>query len=182
MLSRTQSDVQTPRAGDRFIPFRASAMKDVAHFNLMSENSTDSMDVESSPAKAYQRSVAQSLFGQEERVEEHKILALKSKAPAPRAGHQNQMAVLYSQSLSKVKKDAKTVRTIPTTCERVLDAPGLSEDYYLNLIDWGANNLVAVALGQTPPSSLKLVLLVVSSLIADRLFCVHLERGVKRNQ
>ena len=30
---------------------------------------------------------------------------------------------------------------------RVLDAPDLLDDYYLNLTSWGANNCVAVALG-----------------------------------
>lgn len=30
----------------------------------------------------------------------------------------------------------------------MLDAPGLINDYYLNLIDWGRNNILAVCLGQ----------------------------------
>ena len=29
---------------------------------------------------------------------------------------------------------------------QVLDAPGLVDDYYLNLLDWGKNNVLAVAL------------------------------------
>ena len=33
--------------------------------------------------------------------------------------------------------------------ERILDAPELLDDYYLNLLDWGCNNVVAVALGPT---------------------------------
>ena len=41
------------------------------------------------------------------------------------------------------------MRVIPTTPERVLDAPGLIDDYYLNLLDWSATNLVAVALGDS---------------------------------
>ena len=31
----------------------------------------------------------------------------------------------------------------------MLDAPGLKDDFYLNLIDWSASNIVAVALGST---------------------------------
>ena len=31
----------------------------------------------------------------------------------------------------------------------MLDAPGLRDDYYLNLLSWGPNNLLAVALGPT---------------------------------
>lgn len=31
--------------------------------------------------------------------------------------------------------------------DRILDAPELVDDYYLNLLDWSCNNVVAVALG-----------------------------------
>lgn len=30
---------------------------------------------------------------------------------------------------------------------RILDAPNLKNDYYLNIVDWGNSNLLAVALG-----------------------------------
>lgn len=31
--------------------------------------------------------------------------------------------------------------------EKVLDAPDLIDDFYLNLVDWGSNNTVSVCLG-----------------------------------
>lgn len=37
-------------------------------------------------------------------------------------------------------------RQIPKIPFRVLDAPDLMDDYYLNLLDWGQNNMVAIAL------------------------------------
>jgi cell division cycle protein 20 (cofactor of APC complex) len=37
-------------------------------------------------------------------------------------------------------------RRIATAPERVLDAPGLIDDYYLNLLDWSTNNQVAIGL------------------------------------
>ncbi|KAJ3982910.1 hypothetical protein F5890DRAFT_286201 [Lentinula detonsa] len=37
-------------------------------------------------------------------------------------------------------------RKIPTQPERVLDAPGIVDDFYLNLISWSSQNTVAVAL------------------------------------
>ncbi|GCB71502.1 hypothetical protein scyTo_0008853 [Scyliorhinus torazame] len=40
----------------------------------------------------------------------------------------------------------KSKRCIPLTPMKVLDAPGLKDDYYLNLVDWNAANLVAIAL------------------------------------
>ena len=39
-------------------------------------------------------------------------------------------------------------RRIPKTPSRILDAPELVDDYYLNLVSWGENNVLAVALGQ----------------------------------
>lgn len=40
-------------------------------------------------------------------------------------------------------------RRVPTTPERVLDAPGMVDDFYLNLVTWGALNVVGVALGES---------------------------------
>jgi len=41
-----------------------------------------------------------------------------------------------------------TTRKIPTQPSRILDAPELVDDYYLNLVSWGSCNVLAVALGQ----------------------------------
>ena len=38
-------------------------------------------------------------------------------------------------------------RKISPTPERILDAPNLVDDYYLNLLEWGASDILAVALG-----------------------------------
>jgi len=40
-------------------------------------------------------------------------------------------------------------RYIPNAPERILDAPDLIDDYYLNLLDWNAQNILAVALGDS---------------------------------
>ena len=37
-------------------------------------------------------------------------------------------------------------RKIPVNPYRILEAPGLCDDFYLNLVDWSANNILAVAL------------------------------------
>lgn len=39
-------------------------------------------------------------------------------------------------------------RHIPSSPTRILDAPELRDDYYLNLVSWGDNNVLAVALDQ----------------------------------
>jgi len=38
---------------------------------------------------------------------------------------------------------------IVQSAERTLDAPELVDDYYLNLLDWGSNNVLSIALGDT---------------------------------
>lgn len=40
-------------------------------------------------------------------------------------------------------------RKIPRIPYRILDAPDLQDDFYLNLLDWSAQNLLAVGLGST---------------------------------
>jgi hypothetical protein len=44
---------------------------------------------------------------------------------------------------------SKIGRRIPTAPTRILDAPDLVDDYYLNLISWSKDNILAVALGQS---------------------------------
>lgn len=39
-------------------------------------------------------------------------------------------------------------RKIIKTPYKVLDAPNLQDDFYLNLVDWGANNVLAVGLNR----------------------------------
>ena len=75
-----------------------------------------------------------------------KILAYKDKAKPADAGHLNRMRVLFSQNRAVAPK--KSTRAISCSAERVLDAPDISEDFYLNLLDWSPQNILAVALGQ----------------------------------
>lgn len=40
-------------------------------------------------------------------------------------------------------------RHIDTSPHRILDAPGMLDDYYLNLLDWSSTNLVIIGLGES---------------------------------
>ena len=55
---------------------------------------------------------------------------------------------LAVKGLIRINKSAKKAIKTTRKAEKVLDAPGLVNDYYLNLIDWGKNNLLAVCLGE----------------------------------
>ncbi|KAF3593944.1 hypothetical protein DY000_02022972 [Brassica cretica] len=35
------------------------------------------------------------------------------------------------------------------SCRKELDAPGILDDFCLNLLDWGSHNVLAIALGHT---------------------------------
>lgn len=54
-----------------------------------------------------------------------------------------------SMAETRLRSVSKSIgRRIPKTPSRILDAPELVDDYYLNLVSWGNNNVLAVALGQ----------------------------------
>jgi cell division cycle 20, cofactor of APC complex len=44
---------------------------------------------------------------------------------------------------------SKTVRKVPNAPVRILDAPDIVDDYYLNLISWSKDNILAVALARS---------------------------------
>ena len=74
-----------------------------------------------------------------------RILSFKAKAPAAKDDHLNNMKVLYSTGKPNAPKAANT-RAVPTTPEKILDAPDMLNDFYLHLMDWSSTNLMAVAL------------------------------------
>ncbi|KAM8930220.1 cell division cycle protein 20 homolog [Pelodytes ibericus] len=129
--------------GDRYIPNRSAMQMDVASFLLSKENEP----LESSPTKKEQQKAwAMNLNGFD--MEEAKILRLGGKPQNAPEGYQNNLKVLYSQRTTP-GSTKKTGRYIPSMPDRVLDAPDIRNDYYLNLIDWSANNLLAVALNDS---------------------------------
>jgi cell division cycle protein 20 (cofactor of APC complex) len=96
-----------------------------------------------SPTKeGYREKLAQSLFDGKLNAGS-KVLAFRAKAPSPK-----KQTVLYSTS-QQAKPVAKTSRYIPQNAEKILDAPETVDDFYLNLLDWSSQNVVAISLGNT---------------------------------
>jgi cell division cycle protein 20 (cofactor of APC complex) len=80
---------------------------------------------------------------------EYRVLSFKDKAPVS-AETSVRQEVLYSSNKAcadKPTKAGKSMRQIPSAPSRILDAPDLLDDYYLNLISWSSENVIAVALG-----------------------------------
>ncbi|KAI7828163.1 quinon protein alcohol dehydrogenase-like superfamily [Gamsiella multidivaricata] len=59
---------------------------------------------------------------------------------------------IYSRHPSFTRSNSNLLlkkRTILSSPEKVLDAPGLRDDYYLNLLDWSCSNIVAIGLDKS---------------------------------
>ncbi|XP_048588829.1 cell division cycle protein 20 homolog [Nematostella vectensis] len=140
----------SPSRGDRFIPNRPSnADCDWSHHQMMQANQGETAiegsseeEDEDKGESATQKRMSNALA---DGKAESKILHFKSGAPAAKEGYQNDLHVLYCQSKPSGPK-ARSSRHIPQAPDRILDAPELLDDYYLNLLDWGNNNLLSLAL------------------------------------
>ena len=74
-----------------------------------------------------------------------RILAFKP--PPPESSKPIDLRAQYTRPLKPTNtQSAQFRRRIQTAPERVLDAPGLVDDYYLNLLDWSSGNQVAIGL------------------------------------
>ncbi|KAJ5096642.1 hypothetical protein N7456_007363 [Penicillium angulare] len=74
-----------------------------------------------------------------------RILAFKP--PPPESSKPIDLRSQYNRPLRPAKSNAAQFRRrVQTAPERVLDAPGLLDDYYLNLLDWSSGNQVAIGL------------------------------------
>lgn len=142
-LQQQQQGSSCSTENDRFIPNRSSMNLEVSQHALSKENSDpNEVDVIERCDMLKQNLVP-------EDKKDRRILALKSKAPPPREGHQNTLKILYSQNKEGPSTSVKSKRHIPSAPSRILDAPDLSDDFYLNLLSWSKTNVLAVALNQT---------------------------------
>jgi cell division cycle 20-like protein 1 (cofactor of APC complex) len=77
-----------------------------------------------------------------------------SRTPSSRHGiNLNAQSDLYSLSPIKLNSQRmllspqRTPRAVSKVPYKVLDAPDLADDFYLNLVDWGSQNILGVGLG-----------------------------------
>ncbi|GAA5854443.1 hypothetical protein JCM8547_001824 [Rhodosporidiobolus lusitaniae] len=86
---------------------------------------------------------------------DQRILSFFAEPPMPQTEHSSLLAQYArlpnkgSAASSSSAAAAASRRKIPLVADRVLDAPGMLDDYYLNLIDWSATNLVAIGLAES---------------------------------
>jgi cell division cycle protein 20 (cofactor of APC complex) len=143
-LSLASNSVDNEIIMDRYIPSRSNSM-DLDLSSSFSEEQNLAPDGACGQSEIYSKYL----------TEGHaistspRVLAFKNKAPTPKDGFQNGLKVLYSsQSGMKKSEIVKPTRHIPSAPVRILDAPALKDDYYLNVMSWGSNNTLAVALSE----------------------------------
>lgn len=151
----------TGRNLDRFIPSRSSSVDpalaagDMSNYSISNDDdymtnvslaSTNASDSNGQPGAPHTR-----------------ILSFAAAPPSasshnPHATSHLSLSRQYTKTGAAGKGSAagtsaaaagKSSRKFPQTPDRVLDAPGFMDDYYLNLISWSCTNKVAIALVDT---------------------------------
>ncbi|XP_035909063.1 cell division cycle protein 20 homolog [Anopheles stephensi] len=146
-----------PGGGDRFIPSRTTTDFDLGHYIVKQSTTGNEEDAENeeggtgaatnappSPKQTERmKSLSEAMSGCD--ISKQRLLSFRTKAPAPPEGHVNPLKAIYSVKTPMSAKGGS--RYIPNAPERILDAPEIMNDYYLNLMDWSMDNVIAVALG-----------------------------------
>mmetsp|Transcript_8906 Transcript_8906/g.20328 ORF Transcript_8906/g.20328 Transcript_8906/m.20328 type:complete len:450 (-) Transcript_8906:94-1443(-) len=152
-LSFSPSKAMSPKAKytDRFIPRRLDIVSDLSVFQQQENGKINSNDVETSPTKQdYKRALKELVYPYMSPNE--KLLSLSASlspaSPSKGLGSYTVNDLPTSPSLSSPSKK-KISRFIPKSADKILDAPQIVDDYYLNLLDWSPTNVLAVALNQS---------------------------------
>lgn len=133
--------------GDRYVSLRSEKQLELANHLLTSENSA--LNKESPASRREREAKLRTMRVSEvnEENQEDKVCAFR-KGFAPKAALGPSQNVLYSciKPSGSVKRSRRYIAKSP---ERILDAPGILDDFYLSLTDWSSSNTVAVGLGNT---------------------------------
>ncbi|KAJ2891548.1 WD repeat-containing protein slp1, partial [Coemansia aciculifera] len=128
-----------PTQYDRFIPTRNDKDHASSQYNISRSDSEQPLD---GATIAYQEEAARACGISLNK----RILSFKEEAPT---SERDDLRQVYSKPVLKTSASTTTKRRIFNTPERILDAPGLAEDYYLNLLDWSLGNILAIGLDQS---------------------------------
>lgn len=139
-----------PIYSDRFIPLRSAS--NFALFGIGDEKSLSSSQSpeEAARAAAYRAALRRALFG-ESAVEGGRIFRYMTETrreiltPWPKEMESGGGGTVTAGTSSV--SPAKTARKIARSPYKVLDAPALQDDFYLNLVDWSSHNVLSVGLG-----------------------------------
>lgn len=134
-LKPTARTPKTPIHGgmDRFIPNRNVMDLEKSHYLMTQANKAGQ---ENDPLLRDKLS---------SNLDQYRIMCYADKAPVAPEGQANDLRVVYSSTKASASAK-KATRVIPAQPEKILDAPDLINDWYLNLVSWNNSNVLAVAL------------------------------------
>lgn len=124
--------VKTPLGPDRFIPDRSAINLDVSHYLLTNNIEVENGDQrhQKDPDIRRRRALSDALNGD---LTNYRMMPCKENR-------------LPKDTFSEKKSTHKKQRAIPSQPEKILDAPEVKNDFYLQLLDWSDTNVLAVAL------------------------------------
>ncbi|CAI5496412.1 unnamed protein product [Closterium sp. Naga37s-1] len=143
----------TPKSteGDRFIPSRSYMNMDVSAFAIRGGFDKRESTKLISPGSENYRKRLEGLMsrclddGEGNSARKPGVLSFKVKTPAESNNGIDSFTKMARGS--DVSGCQPPPRVIPQVAEKTLDAPGVVNNFYLQLIDWSISNLVAVAIG-----------------------------------
>ncbi|KAK7387396.1 hypothetical protein VNO78_28164 [Psophocarpus tetragonolobus] len=157
---RSISNLTSPsKCSDRFIPCRSSSR--LHTFGLLDKPSP----VKEGSNDSYSRLLKSELFGSDfaspSLLSSSPAGAAAAAPPSPLSPSQNMLrfktaapsspysspSILGHNNAFSSTPPPKPPRKVPKTPHKVLDAPSLQDDFYLNLVDWSSQNVLAVGLG-----------------------------------
>jgi cell division cycle protein 20 (cofactor of APC complex) len=89
----------------------------------------------------YKKLLSETIFERNKIVEEIDVLEVRRRVPD--VDNVTKLSMLYNNNKTKTCEE----RVLPNTADALVDAAGLSDDFYHNVLDWSDDNIVAVALG-----------------------------------
>ncbi|KAL5795415.1 hypothetical protein ACOSQ2_000235 [Xanthoceras sorbifolium] len=138
------SPTQYDFPGDRFIPNRSLMNLDQAHCLL-----TTKLKEYKNPKfnDAYRKKIADNLTLDSE-GRPFRMLVFRGSPKSSRKSCRliDEIRREDAEALKNSTRQSRH-RKLPKQEARILDAPNLMDDYYQNIMDWGKNNILAVALG-----------------------------------
>ncbi|GAA5942185.1 WD40 repeat domain-containing protein [Sporobolomyces koalae] len=149
---------------DRYIPSRQTSNGDhtgpillpTSSASTSASSSSESLATSNVPAAAEDAQHTADLSRSLGINPDQRILSFFAEPPAPQTSEHGALLSQYarlptkgSAASSSSSASAANRRKIPSAPERVLDAPGMLDDYYLNLLDWSSTNLVAIGLAES---------------------------------
>lgn len=157
--SSSSSDSQqqsSTSSSDRFIPSRHNSTSGKLQTDTTNPhpNASPETHIKAQTSKIYQHHVAEACgLEMNSRILQFQPLPPERKKPINLFSHISgsnpspklSLNSFMNKSLRPAAASARA-KKIPTAPERVLDAPGLLDDFYLNLLAWSLTNLLAIGL------------------------------------